>query len=392
MHKGTRLICLLVCLTTAIPANWPVDGEDFGTMGCRFFQFQGEWEMTVNLADKEQNTEAVCITVAVASIINYYRWPAASFFDGVNAIYGNIDTAVPIRYTWDFPLINGPVRPLDCADDDPAQRRLPHDTLHTGAEEIRRLIYAVERAYGNIHDIFKTDKSQCGGEGLYGVEHLMRNRFGYPDCRTLPIANPKTKNKVIKDLSAGKPVIAMKCDHVYVLDGFRVNRATGEASFHSCDYVMADSSMGWFPWGKFKEEGLSHVVVDIIPSTTLRAQSPRKRIVYKWGDDYLPYTSNSERKGFIEVISPAGLPLGNLNIALHQKHFDRLLKRVPPALPQHSGWIAQDCLRIPTTGFFELPIDSCMYMYVDIVNKNRYARRVGVIFHDFEYESTESGF
>ncbi len=353
-------------------------------MGCRWFRFRGIWESEDLSFDEEENTNAACLTVAAASIINFHRWPRASYFDALYARCHERGESVPVAHKWDFGLINGPGSPhSNCLTDDPEKRTLPSNEDWTGVSEIRKLMYVIERAYGHDYECFRARSRECEGLGNFPVHHLMRNRFGYPHASSLSIRNPEARKTAVRDIRSGNPVIAVKCEHVFALDGYKTDRKTGEGLFHACDYVSADESTGWFTWKQLLETGLIRVIADLDPDIALRPKPGQAKIAYWFGDDYLPQTSHTGRKGFVRIQSASKEPVGAVDVVVTIRQHDSLTTPDVRQLALFKGVAAGRSLRVPAKGTFAFDISEACVISVVIRNNGASPRTLRATFHDF---------
>jgi len=365
-------------------AQWPTDNEPFGLMGCRFFRYRGYWEVIQDTLDQEESTEAVCVTVAMASVLNYHRWPLQSYFDGAYRDGAAGCFAVPIAHRWRYDLINGPKRAGgNCEDDDPGLRTLPWRQDWTGLDEIRKLIYVVERSFGHDQEFFRSKTSSCDGLGDYAIDHMMRNRFGYPEATSVSVRNSACMKLAIRNITDGVPVIALKCEHAFVLDGYRKDPASGKPVFHVADYVNGEETTGWFSWKMLLEEGMAGIIANLNPSYTLPSRTQR-RIAYWWGDDFVPCTSNSTRRGLVRISRAAKASLGDLEIRVTLEQHDPCCVEDQRTIFTHRGPLTGSELRIPAKGSFELRISSRTAVSVVIRNNEAHAKKLRVMFHDFE--------
>jgi hypothetical protein len=372
-------------LTLPVGAEWPTDDEPMGIMGCRWFRFRGIWESEEISFDEEENTNAACLTVAAASIINFHRWPKASYFDALYATCHTRGESVPIAHKWNFALINGPGGPnANCISDDPMARVAPAtEPAWTGVSEIRKLMYTIERAYGHDHECFRAHSRECEGLGDFPVHHMMRNRFGYPHASSLSVQNPQARKTAIRNIKDGCPVIAVKCEHVYPLDGYKVHPKTGEGLFHACDYVSAEESTGWFTWKSLMETGLIRIIGDLSPDVAIGPRPGQAKIAYWWGDEYLPQTSYTTRKGFLRIQNPAGTPIGALDVVVSLRHRDSLGEAATHQLALYKGTVAGSVLRVPAKDSFNFSISKACVVTVVLRNNEPEPRRLRIVFHDF---------
>jgi hypothetical protein len=374
----------LAAASVAFPGHgWPTDDEGYGLMGCRFFQFNGEWERMENPDDPEENTVAACVSVAMASIINYHRWPPESHFDGLYVKFGGFPEIKPIFHRWDYGLISGNGdKSAECDSDLPEGRYSIENPEWTGEDEIHELIYVVERSFGASNDWLRTTDNSCYGLGHYAIEHILKNRFGYPAARTMPAKKGETKKHVIRNLDDGLPVIALKCDHAFVIDGYRAGRKDTEGRFHSCDYVSGDATMGWFKWSRLIEDYVEHFVVDLSPVYTIRRGQPEVKIAYHWGEGCVAFTGNTQREGYITVDGPDDGPLGSIGAELRIQQ-----EQGPGSVSTTLAGFAtapDGSMRIPEVGRFSFHVGRRTKIVLRIFNADRRAKQLKIIFHDFE--------
>jgi len=353
-------------------------------MGCNFFRYRGDWEVIQDSADLEENTEAVCVTVAMASVLNFHRWPRESYFDGAfrDPISGCF--SVPVAHRWQYRLINGPMHAChDCEHDDPSSRSLPWRQCWTGLDEIRKLIYVVERSFGHDQEFFRSSTPSCEGLGDYAIQHMMRNRFGYPEATTVSTRNSACMKLAVRNIVAGLPLIALKCEHAFVIDGYRKDKGAGKHMFHVADYVNGEETTGWFSWKQLVEEGTVALIANLNPDYSLPARTQR-RIAYWWGDDYIPCTSNSTRQAFLRIIQPTGRALGGLEVRVAIEQHDPCCLEDQRTIVVHRGPVERSELRIPAKGAFELPISSRTAVSLVIRNTEPQAKKLRILLHDFE--------
>lgn len=384
MRKLAGMAGTLIALSTTVLGQWPTDDEPFGLMGCKWFRYRGYWEAMEDSLDEEENTEAVCLTVAVSSIMNFHRWPRASYFDAMFSRCHTQGSPVAVAHRWRYDLINGTGgRNANCEADDPALRTVGK-TGWSGLDEIRKLMYVVERSFGYDHECFRAKTNECEGLGDYSVHHLMRNRFGYPTASSLSVKNPDARKAVIRNIRQGLPVIAIKCEHVFVLDGYRKDPKTGAATFHAADYVNADETTGWFTWREMVEAGMVRVVAGLSPDIVLRKKPGQRKIAYWWGDDFIPQSSNSSRKGFLRIVSSNGAHLGQVDVSVSVRGFDSLLTEQEETLATHRGAIQAPLLRIPAKGTFAFNVHDRAAVTVVLRNKDVTDKTIRIVFHDFD--------
>jgi len=382
--ETTRLVALVtVLLAGLVPAQWPSDDEEYGLMGCRFFKFNGEWERVEDPDDPDESTEGACLVVAMASIVNYHRWPLESHFDGVFIRFGGHAITKHIYHKWDYDLISpAGEAAVDCENDSPCARYSRANPDWTGEDEIHKLIYVVERSFGVNNDWFRTLDRSCYGSGHYAIEHVMRNRLGYPGARTLPAKKGETRKHVIRNLTNGLPVIAMKCDHVLVIDGYRSGRRRGEGLFHSCDYVSGDVTMGWFNWSGLLNDHVEHFVVDLAPVFNIRRGQAEARVVYSWGEGCVAFTSQTAREGFITIESAGDGALQGLGVELV---VDKSQSPRAGATKLSGFHPSQDgSFRIPHEGTLPFRVGRRGRVVLKLINTDRRPKQLRIIFHDFE--------
>lgn len=386
---------VLLCLSTACAEvssiAWPTDDELPGMMGCKFFRYRGWWEADEDTADPEEGTEAICITVAMASIMNFHRWPTESLFDGIymDPGDGGIEP-VYIAHKWHYGLITGSYgRNEKCYDDDPATRTLPGRPEWSGLNEIRKLIFVVERAFGRNDEALRVPGDGCEGVGYYSLHYILRNRLGYPNATSLTVKNPQCKRLVIQDLQRGLPVLGAKCEHTFVIDGYRVNKKTGKAQFHLADHVDGSATMGWFTWKQMLSEGVVQMVTGLSPDVLL-TKGGQKEFGYYWGDGYVPHTSHNDRQVFLRVIRPSGSPLGTLGITLTAHHRDAGSATKPEVLYRANASSDDAVLRIPQRGTLPLSVGERTKLTLVLRNGDRYSKKVRIVLHDFESDHSVS--
>lgn len=376
---------VIVAITAAAAAaQWAVDDEPYGLLGCKVLRFRGLWEHSPDSLRPDEGTEGVCLAVAAGSVILYNKWPKRSHFDGSYVICGDSAVVKPVDHTWRFSLITGDKGRLqDCDSDDPELRTDTEDPDWTGIDEIRRLVYVVERAYGFDHECFRSAGGECGGTGYHPLEHIMKNRLGYPSARTVGARRPEARKQVIRSVRNGLPVIGMKCDHAYVIDGFKIDPKTGEHLYHSCDYVLGEGTMGWFTWKYLLSEGLERVIVGLSPAVILPKGPSTFTIRYRWGDEFVPATSNTKRRGYLSVTHRDGGALGALSVRVRATDRSAYTSETTRAILLVERSYEGATARIPATGTFEFSIGKKTDMLVNIRNRDPVAKAVRVEFHDF---------
>ncbi len=355
-------------------------------MGCKFFKFKGLWEEVINEDEPEEGTEGICLTVAVASIMNYYRWPIASKFDGVYMTSKNTRIIKPISHRWNYRLITGGKGAMvDCESDDPSERRLDSNPSWTGLDEIRQLMYVVERSYGHDHEYFHLPGDVCGEYGYYALEHVLRNRFGYAGARSIDLRRPDAKTLIARNLKKKTPVIALKCEHAFVLDGYRVDPCTKGPSFHSTDYVQEETTMGWFPWQQFVDEGVVAAIVGLNPVIELGKGPYQKAVNFSWGDHFVPATSHTVRSGRITIHSGSSEDLGALSLEVRAKDLE---SGSDQKLYSYRGTVRSTRMTIPPQAPFEFVVDESTEVTLTIRNNDKRRKQLMLEFSDFEVSPT----
>ncbi|MBD3238950.1 MAG: hypothetical protein GF331_00085 [Chitinivibrionales bacterium] len=384
MRRLVGMLGVIVAVATVVQGQWPTDDEPFALMGCRWFRYRGYWEAMEDSLDEEENTEAVCLTVAVSSIMNYHRWPKASYFDAMFSRCHTQGSPVAVAHRWRYELINGPGgRNANCESDDPASRTVGK-TGWSGLDEIRKMMYVVERSFGYDHECFRAKTNECEGLGDYSVHHLMRNRFGYPTASSLSVKNPEARKAVMRNIREGLPVIAIKCEHVFVLDGIRKDPKKGTVTFHACDYVNADETTGWFTWREMVDAGMVRVVAGLAPDIVLRKKPGQRKIAYWWGDDFIPQSSGTSRKGFLRIVSSDGTNLGHIDVSVSVRQFDSLLTEQHETLATHRQAVPSPQLRIPARGTFTFDVYERAAVTVVARNREAVDKKIRIVFHDFD--------
>jgi hypothetical protein len=244
-------------------------------------------------------------------------------------------------------------------------------------------MYVIERAYGHDYQCFRTRSRECEGLGDFPVHHLMRNRFGYPHASSLSVRNPEARKTAIRDISNGNPVIAVKCEHVFPLDGYKTDRQTGEGLFHACDYVGAEESTGWFTWEQLTGTGLIRIIADLSPDIVVHPRPGQAKIAYWFGNDYLPQTSNTRRKGFIRIQSGSKQPIGPLDVVVAIRQHDSLSAANTRQLALYKGTVAGPTLRVPAKGVFTFDIAASCVISVVLRNNATTQQTLRMTFHDF---------
>lgn len=376
---------LLVLGTTEVLAQWPTDDEPLGFMGCKFFRFKGLWEEVINLDEPEEGTEGICLTVAVASLMNYFQWPVESRFDGVYMTSKNMRFVKPIKHKWNYRLITGGKgATVDCETDDPSLRTQPEDPSWSGLDEIRQLMYVVERSYGHDHEYFHLPGTVCGEYGYYALEHVLRNRFGYAGCRTLDMRRQDVRRQVVSDLKRKIPVIAMKCEHAFVIDGFRVDPVTKKEHFHSTDYVQEGTTMGWFTWKEFLSEGVVAMITNLNPVCELKKGPFQKAFQYHWGDRFVPATSHTSREGLIKIYSASPKPLGDLSIEIRRRELGSPKPETAEILFSTRKDIQTTRFTIPGDHPLPFEVEENTALTLTIRNNDKHYKPIMVMFNDFE--------
>jgi hypothetical protein len=379
----------VILFSVSVFAEWPVDNEPYGFLGCKQLRYRGYWEYVQDTVHPDETIDGVCISVALANVMMYYQWPTFSRFDGIylttsyDGIIKNIDRK------WNYPLITGPRTIGDCESDDPHTRHAADNPHWTGIDEMHRLLYAVERSFGFDHNYFKTkDSSACRGDGYFAVEHVMRNRFGYPNCKTIDANKTGSKTMVVNNLKKNIPVIAMRCDHIYLLDGYRFDPKKKRDMIHSSDYLQGEASIGWFPWKAFYNEKLDRFVVDVHPRYNLPHSQTPNCISYFWGDGYIPGTQYTERKGRLFIFSEKNVSLGNLDIAVQSTDLTPFAYDSTAILYSTKGNYNRSFLVIPEKGYFNFEVREANKIDLLITNKDPLPKEVRVLFCDVMKEKS----
>ncbi len=378
-----RSFLVVLLLSAFIGAQWPIDDEPYGFLGCKQLRYRGYWEYSPDSLHPDEAINSVCISVALANVMMYYQWPVFSHFDGIYLNNSSEGIIKHIDRRWNYPLIMGSRTTGDCATDDPQQRHEPNNPAWTGIDEMHRLLYAVERSFGFDHNYFKTkDSSACSGDGYFGVEHVLRNRFGYPNCRTIDAGKRGSKTEVVNNLKKNIPVIAMRCDHIYLLDGYRFDPKKKRDLIHSSDYLQEQASIGWFPWKAFYNEKLDRFVVGITPDLHLTGGPSKKTVSYFWGDGYLPGTKYTERGGKVFIYRENGASLGNLTISITSKDLSPYAYDSTITHCRTSGTFNRNYLVIPGKEYFPFEVSTANRIDVTITNNDPGAKNIRVIFSD----------
>lgn len=384
-----RRSVVLFLITCAVAAQWPIDNEPYGFLGCKQLAYRGIWECKRDTIHPDEAIDGVCISVALANVMIYYQWPLFSRFDGVYLTSSYDGIVKHINERWNYPLITGPRTITDCESDSPENRHDPENPAWTGIDELRKLLYAVERSFGFDYNYFKTkDSSACRGDGYYGIEHVMRNRFGYTNCKTIDANKPGSRTKVVSDLKKNIPVIAMRCDHIYLLDGYKYDPIKKRDLIHSSDYLQGEASIGWFPWKAFYNENLDRFVVDVYPGTVLPKGPSETTVTYLWGDGYLPGTQYSKRKGKIFISNENKLPLGNLEIAVYSTDIMQYADDTRKELYKTGGFYNGGMLTVPEKGSFSFEVSEANKLELVITNKDVGQKNIRVLLCDIINEKS----
>jgi len=384
-----RSIIAIIFIAAAIEAQWPVDDEPYGFLGCKQLAYRGIWECRRDTVHPDEAIDGVCISVALANVMIYYQWPLFSRFDGIYMTSSYDGIIKHINERWNYPLITGPRTIEDCASDSPETRRDPENPNWTGIDELQKLLYAVERSFGFDYNYFKIkDSSACRGDGYYGIEHVLRNRFGYANCRTIDASKPGARSKVVADLKNNIPVIAMRCDHIYLLDGYKFDPVKKRDLIHSSDYLQGDASIGWFPWKAFYNENLDRFVVDVQPRIELQQGPSEHTINYFWGDGFVPGTKFTKRKGKAFISNVSDLPLGNLEIAVYSTDLTQYADDTRKALYKTGGFYNGSMLTIPEKGSFSFEVSEENKLELVITNKDNALKNIRVLLCDVVNEKS----
>ncbi|MBN1128126.1 MAG: hypothetical protein JXA71_04035 [Chitinispirillaceae bacterium] len=381
---GAFLFFSFVISCSALHASWPVDSEPYGFLGCKLLQFRGFWEYDMDSSRIDESTDAVCISVAISNILLYYLWPPVSEFDGyfMDSPYSGM--VKRINHRWNYKLITGPRTTSDCESDDPESRYLPNNPGWTGVSEIRKLVYVAERSFGYNHELIKNkDTTACEGEGYYPIEHVLRNRFGYPLCATIDAKIPASKRIVLDNLRQRMPVIAMRCDHIYLLDGFKYDSLKKRYLIHSTDYVQGEDSMGWFPWKFFFGEGLDRFVVNITPRYRLSPGPSRGKIVYSWGEGIIAGTSYTSRKARVVLLRENRRQIGSVELSVRLQNTTPFSNKESRILYRFNGTVSKPSMVIPPKGYLKFDVDETADVELVIRNNDPYAKNFRIVFHDF---------
>ena len=378
-----RIITLVVLAGAAVFAEWPIDDEPYGFLGCKQLRFRGYWESTPDSVHPEESIDGVCISVALSNVMIYYRWPLFSRFDGIYMKNSWEGITKHINERWNYDLITGPRTTDDCESDSPENRHDPKHQNRTGIDELRRLLYSVERSFGFDHNFFKTkDSTACQGDGYFGIEHVMRNRFGFPNCRTIDAHQPGSRSIVIEELKKETPVIAMRCDHIYLLDGYKYDPVKKRDLVHSCDYIQGDASIGWFPWKALYNENLDRFVVDLNPTLIIPAGPSATTVTYFWGDGYIPGTKFTRRKGRLFISREKDLPLGNLQIAIYATDLTPYGDDTRYQLYSTGGYYNGRLLTLPENRPLTFDVSEEGKVELEITNNDAQVKHIKVLFCD----------
>ena len=384
-----RSLIALVLTVVAVYAEWPIDNEPYGFLGCKQLRFRGTWECSIDSVHPDESIDGVCISVALANVMIYFQWPLFSHFDGDYLTKSYDGIIKHINEQWNYRLITGSRTTDDCKSDSPETRHDPRNPNRTGVHEIRRLLYAIERSFGFDYNYFKTkDSSACQGNGYFAIEHVMRNRFGFPNCTTIDANKPGSRTKVVNELKNNVPVIAMRCDHIYLLDGYRFDTVKKRDLIHSSDYIQGDASIGWFPWKAFYREKLDRFVVDINPRLPI-PEGPSTVIVnYFWGDGYIPGTKYTKRKGRLFISHETDLPLGNIETIVYSSDISPYADDTRKMLYSAKGFFNGRFISIPDNDYFTFDVREANKIELVITNKDAYGKNIRVLFCDVVNEKS----
>lgn len=384
-----RSMMAVLLLIGTVGAQWPVDNEPYGFLGCKQLSYRGIWECKKDSLHPDESIDGVCISVALANVMIYYQWPLFSRFDGVYMTSSYDGIIKHINHRWNYPLITGPRTCDDCLSDTPENRRDPKNPNRTGIDELRILLYAVERSFGFDYNYFKTkDSSACKGDGYYGIEHVMRNRFGFPNCKTIDANKTGSRTKVVSDLKKKIPVIAMRCDHTYLLDGYKYDPVKKRDMIHSSDYLQGEASIGWFPWKAFYNENLDRFVVDVYPQTVLPKGPSVSTINYFWGDGYIPGTQYTKRKGKIFISSENDLPLGKLEIAVYSTDISQYADDTRKVLYKTKGLYNGKLITVPEKSYFTFEVSEENRLDLVVTNQDKIKKKIRVLLCDVVNEKS----
>lgn len=384
-----RTFVVLIFLPVLVAAEWPVDNEPYGFLGCKQLRYRGFWEYVQDTVHPDETIDGVCISVALANVMMYYQWPTFSRFDGIYLTTSYDGVIKHINQKWNYPLITGPRTVNDCETDDPQSRCAADNPGWTGLDEMHRLLYAVERSFGFDHNYFKIkDSTACMGDGYFGVEHVLRNRFGYPNCRTIDANKTGSRTTVVKNLKKNIPVVAMRCDHIYLLDGYKYDQKKGRDLIHSSDYLQGETSIGWFPWKAFYNEKLDRFVVDIYPGVHIPEGPSEKEVTFFWGDGYIPGTQYTERKGRLFIFSENDRPLGNLEVSLQSKDLTPYAYDSTVILYRKKDFFNMKHIAVPERGYVDFEIREVTRIDLKIFNKDPLEKQIRVLFCDMIKEKS----
>ncbi len=368
-------------------AGWPADNESYGPLGCKVFEFKGEWERDIDSSDLRNSTYGMCLTVATATILNWYQWPRTSLFDGVRWVDSSrtYESAAVAR-AWDYHLITGGKGPVqDCRTDDPELRVSAADPSWTGADEIKKLIWTTERSFGVSYGRFEIESPECEfeGGGYFPLQNILKNRFGYPNARLVHLRNKEERDEAAEELRSGEPVIVMECGHAYVVDAIDRDPLYGEIILHSTDYLSDSATMGWFEWQHFHENGASWAIAGLDPVFRIQGKETRK-ITYDFGDRHLPSTSNTTRRAVIRIRSTQCTPLGDLRITV-QSVIPSTIDTVTTSTLYHTAArFDSSMLRLPEDGMFEFGIKEEGSLSLVFTNNDNAPKKLFIELHDFD--------
>lgn len=384
-----RIVIIVFLISISSYAQWPVDNEPYGFLGCKQLKYRGLWESIEDTIHPDEAVSGVCISVALGNVMMYYQWPLFSRFDGIflTTSYDGIIKHIDRR--WNYQLITGPRTTSDCGTDDPSTRHAVDNPSWTGIDEMRRLLYSIERSFGFDHNFFKTkDSTACHGEGYYGIEHVLRNRFGYPNCKTLDAFKKGSRTAVVRNLKKKIPVIAMRCDHIYLLDGYKFDEKKQRDMIHSSDFIQDETSFGWFPWKAFYAETLDRFVVDVYPWYTIPKGPDTSIISYFWGDGYIPGTKYTQRRGRLFIFRDSDLPLGKLEISIQSVDLTPYAGDSSTTLYHSTRRYKNHHITIPAKGYIDFDISEAKKIDLIITNKDPYAKNIRVMFCDLVKKSS----
>ena len=384
-----KTIALIVVVVFTVKANWPIDNEPYGFLGCKQLQYRGLWECVQDSIHPDEAIDGVCISISLANIMMYYQWPTFSRFDGIYLTTGYDGIIKHIDRRWNYQLITGARSTYDCETDDPHNRHTDGNPSWSGIDEMHRLVYAVERSFGFDSNYFKTkDTSACRGDGYFAIEHVLRNRFGYPDCMTIDALKKGSRTAVVNNLKQGLPVIAMRCDHAYILDGYKFDPKKRRDLIHSSDYLQGETSIGWFPWKAFYNEKLDRFVIGIHPQHIVPGGPDSTRISYFWGEGYIPGTQYTERRGRLFIFCENDRSLGNINVRVESVDLTPYADDNIKKLYQTKGNYTQRQLTVPEKGYIDFAIGEAKKVDLIINNKDSYEKKIRVLFCDMVKEKS----